>query len=193
MIVLAKTMSSFHHTGLEQKLDISVESCPCFQAYWWGPFDSCVGPAKTFWMYLVCKAVTIIHGVWLCFSYMDHYDAAEKFSRGDSNTNIKGIGNTVYDSIPATAFTKYLESIVIALSSMVTIEVTLSGFDLPAANDISSWGQTGQILVAVVTTSCFTYGFYSMWKNKNVERRQKSHPSMQLRRANTSSDHPQVR
>ncbi|RPB07121.1 ankyrin [Morchella conica CCBAS932] len=136
--------------------------------------DSCVGPSTTFWMYLACKAVSTIHGAWLCFLYMDHYDAAEKISREDSNTNIKSIKKTVYDSIPATAFSKYRESIVITLSSIVTIEVTLSGFDLPAANDISSWGQTGQILVALVASSCFTYGFYSMWKNKNVERRRKA-------------------
>ncbi|KAI5843321.1 ankyrin repeat-containing domain protein [Morchella snyderi] len=175
VVVLAKTMTTFHHTGLEQKLTISVESCSCFQAYWWGPFDSCLGPSKTFWMYLVCKAIATIHGAWLCFRYMDHYDSAEKLSCGDSsNAKIKTIGDTVYDSIPATAFTKYRESIAIAISSMVTIEVTLLGFDLPASKDISSWGQTGQILVAVATTSCFTYGFYSMWKNKNVERRQKA-------------------
>lgn len=35
-VVLVRTMSTFHRTRLRQS-NTSVESCPCFQAYWWTP------------------------------------------------------------------------------------------------------------------------------------------------------------
>lgn len=164
LFVLMKAMTGFHH--------VSDDSCPCFQAYWWGPFDSCNGPSITFWLYFSLKAIAVFHGFWLCFWHMVHYDAAEKSGRDDQNTDIKTIRETVYDSIPATAFTKYQEWTPIAISSIINIELMLAGARLQGAQDLSSWGQTAQVFVAAAMLVYFSYGMYSMLKEKSVKRRQ---------------------
>lgn len=170
LFVLAGAMRKLHDASYRGGLGASSDSCPCFQAYWWGPVDTCNGASPTFWLYFTLKVTTFVHNAWLCLWYMEHYDVAEKSARDDKNTSID-IPKTVYDSIPATAFTKYQELIPTSFAS-ITIELTLAGSHFQGSEDVSSWGQTAQLVVTGVTFSFWCYGVYSMFKEKNVRRRQ---------------------
>lgn len=106
LAALAVTVRKMAHVSLKSTSEAEGDLCSCFHAYWWGPVDTCKGVSPTFWLYFTWKIITFLHGLYLSLWHMGDYDAAEKSARDDTNTDID-IPKTVYDSIPATAFTKY--------------------------------------------------------------------------------------
>lgn len=103
------------------------------------------------------------------YYHMPYYDAAEKSTRCDTNTKFLDIEKTVYDSIPATAFTKHREIIPVFIASVVNVEITVSAFD---GLQLRGWGQTASVVGAAFTLASFIYSIYCMFKEKNVKRRQ---------------------
>jgi hypothetical protein len=130
-LVIMKIMRGFQYGD---------SSCPCFQVFWWGHLDSCDGLSPTFWLYFILRITITIHNAWLCYYHMHYYDAAEKLARCDTNTRFRDIEETVYDSIPATAFTKHREFIPVFIGSVVNVESTARAFDV--LQDLRGWGQT---------------------------------------------------
>jgi ankyrin repeat protein len=146
--------------------------CRCITVIWWGPFDTCHGPSVNFWLYFALRSLTWIHDLWLCCWHMGRYDAAEKASRPRFDFDTFHISKTVYDSVPATAFTKYREWLALFVGSIANLELTLGLHNLQYTDGWATWGQTAQIVVAVCSCLHWCYNFYSMFKMKNVERRQ---------------------
>lgn len=150
-------------------LEHGDSSCLCFQVFWWGLLDSCGGPSPTCWLYFTWRSTSTVHNAWLCYYHMPYYDAAEKSTRCDTNTKFLDIEKTVYDSIPATAFTKHREIIPVFIASVVNVEITVSAFD---GLQLRGWGQTASVVGAAFTLASFIYSIYCMFKEKNVKRRQ---------------------
>lgn len=105
--------------------------CRCYQAYWWGPADTCTGVSSGLWLYFCGKFLVWMHDCWLCLWYTSRYDAAEKAARGDNDTGIE-VSKAVYDFIPATSYTKYQEWIALLVCTVVNFELTLQKYGIQA-------------------------------------------------------------
>ncbi|KAF1954423.1 hypothetical protein CC80DRAFT_550448, partial [Byssothecium circinans] len=148
--------------------------CHCLLAFWWERFDACNGPSVNFWLYFFLRCLAWIHHFWLSSWHMGHYDAADKANRTDPYTDYDtlNIGKGVYDSIPATAFTKYWEWLALFISSICSLELTLRSHDLASTDGWAAWSQSAPIIVAILSCLHWSYNSYSMFKPKNMKRRQ---------------------
>lgn len=87
-----------------------------------------------------------------------YYDATEKTSRDGA---AMGADAGLYDSIAATAFTKYQQLVPIAISAMFNIEATVRRFE--GIRDVNIWGQAAAIVGAVFIVLYFSHAVYCMF------------------------------
>lgn len=168
LFVLAFVIAKLPTVGAEEG---AVDaSCRCFRAYWWGPVDTCTGVSWSFWLYYGLRFTTWAHDAWLCLWHMHRFDAAEKAARDENNTDIH-LESSVYDSIRATTFTKYMEWIPIFMGSAINLELTLQRYRLQGFEEIAGWGQTTPLIVALAAFFRWCYVLYAMFQEKSARRR----------------------
>lgn len=134
-----------------------------FSAFWWGIFDTCNGASANFWLYFTLRGFTWVHNSWLCCQHMVYYDAAEKPKERNKRY---GIQESVYDSIPATAFNKYGEWLAFFISSITSLELTLRSHNLQHTSRWAAWGQAQQIFVAMCSCLYLCFRFHLMFASK---------------------------
>jgi len=117
--------------------------CTCFRVHQWiSIMDTCAGPPFDFWLYYSPRVLGWVHDLWLCYQHVPDYHAAKKTVATDPESiSVQAdISETMYDSIPATAFTKYREWLAAFVGSAICVELTLRAHGLQGARQWQSWG-----------------------------------------------------
>jgi ankyrin repeat protein len=148
--------------------------CACFEMVWWGHISTCTGASPIFWLYFCIRTAAWLHEAWLAFCNMGQYSRAKKASSDDGKRGQNGDDNIpacVYDSIPATAFSSYILSLIDFLSASVSIEVSLKVYHRQDNALLRTWGQTAQLMAALWSVYCWTEQARRMFTVKSIERR----------------------
>lgn len=175
LIVIASATHFLTNPSDAYSLTSDNPSCICFEATWWGTISACHGVSLRFWLYFATRILTWTHEIVLLLCYAASYSLAKKLRQEDQGTSWKPqasmISSTVYDSIPATAFSSYLPSLINLLYVCISIEVTLRKYCSRDTYLLKTWGQSAQFLVLVWSGYRWLLQIAHMFAIKSVETR----------------------
>jgi hypothetical protein len=151
------------------------KGCNCFRAHWWmSSIDTCTGPSTEFWLHYSVRVIFWTHDLWLCCQLVPTYYSAKKAAIAEPESRRIGVNilETVHDSIPATACSKYRDWFLAFVGSTICIEMTLRAHGLQGAQRWQSWGQMAQVITACWICFRWCNCLFAMFTEKSVRRRQ---------------------
>jgi ankyrin repeat protein len=174
-IVMASAIRFLTHPSETYISSSDDPSCECFEAKWWGTISACHGVSIRFWLYFTLRTLLWIHEIVLLLCHATTYSLAKKLRQENNELNWKPqtstIASTVYDSIPTTAFSSYLPSLVNLLYVCISIEMTLRKYKSRDTYLLKTWGQSAQFLLVVWSGYRWFQQVLQMFARESIESR----------------------
>ena len=163
---------------------LDKDQCDCLTVFWWGWISNCARDASEqsiFWVYYACRCVAFCqstaHATWNT-SIFDHAEKSEKDPTSFLEDRIlSGIthyhtsydgGEAIFNEYPATVTLMYGAYGMYTLTSMATVERTISRYGLRPSSDISS---VGQIIALVIAGASVARAIWLLWMLFRGEKR----------------------